>query len=98
MGKEKQAENKLSTGQVTLLVYVGFCLMLAILTLGVAFQGEGTGAAANTPTPTVLPMVLTIRAENAASDDDAPYEAGSGSGQRHGTNPTATPPADSGGQ
>lgn len=93
MAKENQANGKLTTQNVALLVYVGAGLILAVLALGMALGTEIAADTMPTATPTVIPAVLTVRAQNAA-DTEEHHGGGLGRGQGQGSHATPTPAPD----
>lgn len=90
MATENQANGKLNTRHIALLVYVGIGLTLAVLALGMALGAEMPAEVTVTNTPTLLPMVLTVRAQN-ATDLEEHHGGGMGRGQNQDSHPTSTP-------
>ena len=75
--KNKKRESGL--GQFLLAGYVGLCVVMVILALVVAFSqlNDTTAEQQAVPieaasTPTISPIVLTLEAQEAASDNAAP--------------------------
>lgn len=75
------------------MVYVGVCVLMVIVTIGLAFFETDVNAAEPTPTATITlsPAVQTLQAEGYHGSQDE--HNGQGNGARNGDHPPASPEA-----